>query len=932
MSIPQNLAQQLKIDDWKEKRVGVYASTGILKPYDKDFRLFTRRTNLEDFFKKSSRSKTQIPCKYCISDTDPNAGMGNPNIKIGPGPIANNNQYVCLEQLESFQKLKPNIGSLVIGFDSEYYGDPRVIISWQFSVVVGDDLYEYVFISKNGNKLSLEVALARILDDIGVYKPVDARSVNIGKKSESDITVVCHSGLADWSTLDQSGKYHKDILKCCSHVQGGLVTLRPVKFAAKSVAARHGHNAKYYKISLTIADTMCHAPSKKRTLMDLGEVIGIPKIELPTKPINYIERMDQLMIDNPRLFFEYASQDSIVALLYLASLYGYNHQPSVTLSAAGAKLMKEMMMHYLQVASTEGFERKYRGLHRVKHGLIPRKNGPGFVASTSLEPISDKANTIHNYFSAAYKGGYNSCSEVGYYSNKTYDYDLRNAYPTAMCVVPDIDWDNPIKYEIKNEVLTLQKWHVSGDVYNPLMPFAGYVRFEFPENVKYPCIPVNVDGIPVYPLTSDGLDGVYACGPELYLALRLGAKVWCETGYVLNALERQEGVSHSLRTAVYTLVKDRARAEKICGKGSLEELILKVIVNSCYGKTAQNVIEKHTWSACRDEMENIGFSSITNPVYACMTTSIVRAILIAVQNQATERGYLTHSVTTDGFITDMPEDVLKGLDLFGIRGCVEKARSFLTDGEDTELWTKKHEQDDLLNFTTRGNVSLHSNGVCAHNGVKSGYEPDSYADRLWLAKSALKRTGPVIYPERIWTTFKEVVRGKEFKVVEKSGNKRMDFDMKRKPVESSVLTMYPEVVGVKYEIANISSEPYKTVEEFRKYRRIKENMNVIRTADDWEEFFRKVNYAEYGVRPRDMEWAKLNSCIMGHRAGLWTIPALSKGTVAEKCKWLNTHNKSKHTVTESDWKHARESKRQANMLPRHFYEDLLDELINDYSE
>lgn len=81
--------------------------------------------------------------------------------------------------------------------------------------------------------------------------------------------------------------------------------------------------------------------------------------------------------------------------------------------------------------------------------------------------------------------------------------------------------------------------------------------------------------------------------------------------------------------AVYQLVRDRKQAKKDHGKGSLEELILKTMVNSGYGKTAQNVIQKNTWTAFKDEMEDIGCSSITNPVSAAMITSIVRTELLS---------------------------------------------------------------------------------------------------------------------------------------------------------------------------------------------------------------------------------------------------------------------------------------------------------------
>ena len=62
-------------------------------------------------------------------------------------------------------------------------------------------------------------------------------------------------------------------------------------------------------------------------------------------------------------------------------------------------------------------------------------------------------------------------------------------------------------------------------------------------------------------------------------------------------------------------------------------------------------------------MEVLGSSAITNPVSAAMITSIVRAELLAAQNQCHTLGYVTCSVTTDGFISDVSENELKSLDL-----------------------------------------------------------------------------------------------------------------------------------------------------------------------------------------------------------------------------------------------------------------------------
>lgn len=898
----------------------------------------------------------------------------------------------------------------VVAFDAEWFfenGDettPREILSWQFSTVFDTDLVEFVFLRKHEKfLLTLEIALGRIMDYLSFspialtkvrgYKALakrnrprkngnpdevverwfsskeEALKSSIKSFDDGDIiktasnwdlvdsipvVLLCHTGRVDISTLDQTGAYQCPIMHYCSDVHGGLVTLRPKGIQPKSLnpiySVASNNNPHAYPITLQIADTLCHAPADKRSLKALGSVIGWDKVVLEDSEIG---GMNKLLMDDPVRYFHYASTDSTVTLLYAAALYGYNQKLPVTVTSAGANVMKNAIMTELGCKTRDEYERKYRGLYKVVHGAIAREHKPGYIEQSSWEPISDQANTVQNYASKAYHGGYNSSSDIGYYPFITYDYDLQNAYPTAMCMVPDVDWENPIRTEIKQRELTISDFtSLNKDHSNPLTLMVAYVRFEFPEDVMYPCIPVNIDGCLVYPRTSEGVEkGVYAAGPELYLALMLGAKVFCETGYILNPLIDQKAgsVSYSLRSAVLQLVSDRLKAKKKHGKGSLEELILKMMVNAGYGKTAQNVVQKQTWSAYDGEMKNIGGSVITNPVSACMTTSIVRAVLLAAQNQCTNAGYMTCSVTTDGFISDVPDHLLKSMDLYGIRKCMESSRLFLTDGKDPEIWEIKHVQDDLVNYTTRGNVSLywkaddedHASGldghpfdykgtsyagVCAHNGCKSGFKSDGAEDRLWLMRAVLGRTGTVDYVTNEWTSFRDMEQGTLLSITPVTKHLRMDYDMKRKPVRASFKTCRPVVDGVAYEIANFSTVPFEDAAEYLEYRKQKSNTSCLRTMNDWERFWRRIDHKNMKAKPRNMEWSILDSCIRGYRAGLWSIPALDALKGDARYRWINDHNESDHVFTGNDWKNAGRTKRQAGMLPVELLMDKLTEM------
>lgn len=57
-------------------------------------------------------------------------------------------------------------------------------------------------------------------------------------------------------------------------------------------------------------------------------------------------------------------------------------------------------------------------------------------------------------------------SIIGYYDKvTTYDYDLINAYPTCMCLVPDVDWCNSvvIQRELYNRPIILQDFRTPFD-------------------------------------------------------------------------------------------------------------------------------------------------------------------------------------------------------------------------------------------------------------------------------------------------------------------------------------------------------------------------------------------------------------------------------------------------------------------------------------
>ena len=74
-------------------------------------------------------------------------------------------------------------------------------------------------------------------------------------------------------------------------------------------------------------------------------------------------------------------------------------------------------------------------------------------------------------------------------------------------------------------------------------------------------------------------------------------------------------------------------------------------------------------------------------------------------NELANKGYKSYSVTTDGFITNAPTEIVRGLDAFGFGNIFQQGRYTLNQRTDeceaNQVWEPKHFNDIFLNITTR---------------------------------------------------------------------------------------------------------------------------------------------------------------------------------------------------------------------------------------
>ncbi len=881
--------------------------------------------------------------------------MGSPRLRPGDRAAATGvagvvaGSSTAFGDLPSVKAMGTGKPGIVVGFDTEFttVGGVRVIDSYQFATPDPLDpaaMVEVVILPLMGDRLSLHTALWVVVEAAELWRSplvpdeVGPRGVARSRFWSDDweerrealaklrvpVVLACHYGSADLTAFRMDGKARDlDHLTRLTSAAGGLVTLVPFRMQRGS-----GNGWWWQSLSVTVRDTMAHAPAGQKGLADLGAACGVPKLEVPG---GWIERMSDYRREHLPEFLEYGINDAVIVVEYLARLWGDGTVPPVTLSGGAASALVDSGSAYLGASDAAEFRRKFAGLVDEDEGVEAVEEGDRltFYAQRGRNPIDGAAKQVMSAFASAYHGGLNSCPMPGYYPVPTVDIDAQNAYPTAMALVRDLDWEAGCIAEVIHErALTLD------DVPEPTTPFAGFATFTFPDDILHPTLPIVADGTLVYPRTSDGVAGTWVCGPEVWLALRLGARVFCQIGYVGRLLSIIDGSpSLSLRHGVKQLIDDRNTAKRLCGKNSIEEKTLKTGVNSVYGKTAQDVAEQRAWNAHSQEMDAVGGSGITSPYHAAMTTSLVRAELLATMNQIAESGGNVYSVTTDGFITDVLADEVEALDLYGLADVLRESRQALTD--DPTVWEAKHAQDDLANFTTRGNVSQSLDGVCAHNGLKApkGIVPDSAEDRALLLATVVTREGRVPNGYTRFPSFQELSRRedrKDFIPTRVERSVSMDYDLKRRPIISSMNAQWVSLPdGTSHEMATFNTEPWETVGDCVRAREIARDMaktGCLRTVEEWREWDVRYTHGK-GRRIVTPQRVVLMSLVMAHRQGVVTIPTLADRSLSVPLRlgWLAEWGLG--TISHGDWDNARRPERASQMLPLDALDPYLDRMV-----
>ena len=603
-------------------------------------------------------------------------------------------------------------GRLTLGFDTEWFGtvefdedymphEQRNFLSAQFSTEVDGFSYDFVF---------YDVTTPTRLPQLGSclrwicntwFRGFGWCQVNAAKKSHkspyyysSQITLVGHfsgvdySMFSDWKQLfsyrgltteeeDELGELKAAIeaedsdavaaglraradeleSKKKAYIDKNMVVVKNkhVVFTTRPRVINYwtyvGHRERT-EFRIIMRDTMALA-APHSSLASLGEALGLPKLDTgdmdqkhgKTEPNYYKSHMDELMADEPGFYWDYAIRDARIAYLWYRMIC-QTLGDGVTIGSITARKARSFIQSRGLCgpgpdpgeASAEALEKA--GVYHIARGYW-REPGDLFPLTRGL---------LGDLPAKCFAGGRNECFTYGTVRGLTVDYDVKGAYTLPPQCMPTIDWSRPMTVYPAGHVL------VPGDFpENPFSPGFGIVDFDFPADVPYPCIPARDGKDQALAFLRSGR-GVPACAPDVRLALHMGATATVRGAgfffpqHVTDPDLKMSPVGQALRE----FVLERARQQELHGRHSTQDLLWKLVCNTLYGKTGQGTHEKMVRNFLDDEMNAVPESSVTDAVTAATITSCVRVIVSLAMHEMHEAGYATHSVTTDGFICDMP--------------------------------------------------------------------------------------------------------------------------------------------------------------------------------------------------------------------------------------------------------------------------------------
>ena len=687
---------------------------------------------------------------------------------------------------------------LLIGFDTEYQaiadselqstvktGAKNELLSYQFSIKLissdGPDNAtetEGIIIPDGDQRLTMEEFIGFAIGSL-IEKFPDA-------KLPQQIYLLGHFLRAD---LPSFCDFH-DQAKLTHNIRSTFVSINnytPVEFT--------DDDERIAEFKVCIRDTILLAPGNAKSLADLGDLMGFPKIKLaetPEQERQIKENMAAYRKEQWIAFRDYAIRDAQVCVRFAErviqqsqSLFKQFQMPA-TLTSFGTKIL-------LQRWKQSGLKRDaVLGKETLKDGYFDKKRG--YFVTTTVTVLAEEAHFNEPFITETYHGGRNEQFIFGISDEDLWhDHDLSSAYTTAMALIGLPKWEEFTNLTDLRNVDPLELSYFSVD-------------FEFPEHVRFPTLPVRTANGIIFPRRGNSK----CAAPELYLAQKLGAKLTFRKGVRVES-DRSQPIFNDF---IKTCIENRSQH----GKGTFDNLFWKEVGNSTYGKTAQGLRQKRVYNLHKDDMEVLPPSKITQPYFASFITSFTRAVLGEILNGFSDRVQV-FSVTTDGFLSNARDLEIQQATTGDLFKAFSDARGKLDDNPPLEI---KHMVRQPLGWRTRGSATLKpgdgDNGIVLQKGgIKTNNLFNLREENSTTVELFLNRHPEQKIDYKTGVGIKDMMRN-DTDFVYRTVSKRlsMEFDWKRRPV--NIRDVDVEFEGKRYKHLTFDTVPIEDHAAFNQVR------------------------------------------------------------------------------------------------------------------
>lgn len=599
--------------------------------------------------------------------------------------------------------------SFVMCLDAEWYaeGGRNVVLSYQICTAGRTATRNIIKFVSKGQRLTLAEIVALGIDSV---TPPDRHEPHHAENTI--VLLVSHNTVAEWSVLADRDEPH--ITKRLALVRKSPITDgHPIKLMLDGCAP----------VDVFIFDTMLLSPASFMGLKKLSSLLGDEALEKIAVSQFYIEHMDVFLRDHPEQFIEYALRDSAITLRLFFVLQdclnrlvgGDTFKLYRTLASAGVRgflLKNDWFSDYRKIGRKEEFRKSYQLVRRSYYGgrnegfLIGNTaNHPetrnriwididligAYPSAMALVPKLDP-DTQPDYIPFTYEitdltvahliaenvslEDITRAREALRTSPEAFDQVLRemSSRETAARIKKGARIRTAAKIRAaatKTDNRLVDKWYRawraaqqdgSADLEKYSVPGFARVRFRFPKETLFPCLPIRHEKYGLLYV----LEGETTCSAiEIMLARDAGADIQALVSVELPIARNDRGDPIRFTMAhLATLAQERNRYKKKTGdnQAKVMEQLVKEFTNSFYGKFSQAINERNVYKPATGEMVPLGESTISEPCTAALVTALARATLSATLlgierynrgKPAAEQATVI-SATTDGLLIGLP--------------------------------------------------------------------------------------------------------------------------------------------------------------------------------------------------------------------------------------------------------------------------------------